>query len=110
MACRYWLRPRGCFNTTCTSDWYWYFLATPSLILDRPAGSATLEVPSCEARVRAGTFVAQRDKMKVAERRQLTRLNLRTPLRFRALGAAAGKTAHCTDALTVSRSSLCFAT
>ena len=109
MACRYWLRPRGCFKTTCTSDWYWYFLATPSLILDRPAGSATLEVLSCEAKVRAGTFVAQRDKMKVAERRQLTRLNLRTPLRFRALGVAADKTEHFTEALNVSRGGFFFA-
>src|ERR1700731_3274691 len=90
--------------------WYWYFLATPSLILDRPAGSATLEVPSCEfARVRARTFVAQRDKMKVAERRQLTRLNLRTPLRFRALGVAADKTEHFTEALNVSRGGFFFA-
>ena len=29
--------------------WYWYFLATPSLMLDRPAGSATLEVPFTES-------------------------------------------------------------
>jgi hypothetical protein len=90
--------------------WYWYFLATPSLILDRPADSATLEVPFTEfARVHAKRFVAQGDKMKVAERRQLTRLNLRTPLRFRALGVAADKTEHFTEALNVSRGGFFFA-
>src|SRR6266478_6643142 len=85
-------------------------LATPSLILDRPAGSATLEVSFTEfARVHARRFVAQGDKMKVAERRQLTRLNLRTPLRFRALGVAADKTEHFTEALNVSRGGFFFA-
>jgi hypothetical protein len=47
--------------------------------------------------------------MKVAERRQLTRLNLRTPLRFRALGVAADKTEHFTEALNVSRGGFFFA-
>src|SRR5712692_7473960 len=49
------------------------------------------------------------DKMKVAERRQLTRLNLRTPLRFRALGVASDKTEHFTEALNVSRGGFFFA-
>src|SRR5258707_4418347 len=79
-------------------------------MLDRPAGSATLEVPFTEfARVRARYFVAQGHKMKVAERRQLTRLNLRTPLRFRALGVAADETEHFTEALNVSRGGFFFA-
>jgi len=47
--------------------------------------------------------------MKVSERRQLTRLNLRTPLRFRALGVAADKTEHFTEALNVSRVGFFFA-
>ncbi len=38
--------------------------------------------------------------MKVSERRQLTRLSLRTPLRFRALGVASDKTEHFTEAVT----------
>jgi len=47
--------------------------------------------------------------MKVAERRQLARLNLRTPLRFRALGVASDKTEHYTEALNVSRGGFFFA-
>src|SRR5256886_16489729 len=47
--------------------------------------------------------------MKVAERRQLTRLNLRTPLHFRALGVASDKTEHFTEALNVSRGGFFFA-
>ena len=47
--------------------------------------------------------------MKASERRQLTRLNLRTPLRFRALGVAADKTEHFTEALNVSRGGFFFA-
>jgi len=47
--------------------------------------------------------------MKASERRQLTRFNLRTPLRFRALGLAADKTVHFTEALNVSRGGFYFA-
>jgi hypothetical protein len=47
--------------------------------------------------------------MKVAERRQLTRYNLRTPLRFRAIGVAVDKTEHFTEALNVSRGGFFFA-
>src|ERR1700676_854699 len=81
------------------------------LNLDRLPGSVTLEVPSTKfARVRARPFLARRRKeMKVSERRQLTRLNLRTPLRFRALGVAADKTEHFTEALNVSRGGFFFA-
>jgi len=47
--------------------------------------------------------------MKATERRQLARLNLRTPLRFRALGVASDKTEHFTEALNVSRGGFFFA-
>ena len=52
---------------------------------------------------------AGENKMKVSERRQLTRLSLRTPLRFRALGVAADRTEHFTEALNVSRGGFFFA-
>ena len=43
-----------------TSTPYWYFLAMPRLILDRPADSARLEVPFVKfARVRARPFLAR---------------------------------------------------
>lgn len=45
----------------------------------------------------------------IAERRQVTRYNLRTPLRFRAVGVAADKTEHFTEALNVSRGGFYFA-
>ena len=47
--------------------------------------------------------------MKTAERRQLTRFNVRTPLRFRAAGVAADKTEHFTEALNISRGGFFFA-
>lgn len=45
-----------------------------------------------------------------SERRLLTRFNLRTPLRFRAIGLASDKTEHFTEALNVSRGGFYFAT
>lgn len=45
-----------------------------------------------------------------SERRLLTRYNLRTPLRFRAMGLAADKTEHFTEALNVSKGGFFFAT
>jgi hypothetical protein len=48
-------------------------------------------------------------KVKAAERRQLTRHNLRTPLRFRALGVAVDTSEHFTEALNVSRGGFFFA-
>jgi hypothetical protein len=48
-------------------------------------------------------------KVKDPERRQLTRYNLRTPLRFRALGVAADTSEHFTEALNVSRAGFFFA-
>lgn len=47
--------------------------------------------------------------MKMSERRQVTRFNLRTPLRFRALGVAADRTIHFTEALNISRGGFYFA-
>jgi hypothetical protein len=44
-----------------------------------------------------------------AERRQMTRHNLRTPLRFRSTGVAADKTEHFTEALNISRGGFYFA-
>jgi hypothetical protein len=45
-----------------------------------------------------------------AERRQLTRYNMRTPLRFRAVGLASDKTEHFTEALNISKGGFFFAT
>jgi len=47
--------------------------------------------------------------MNGSERRQLTRYNLRTPLRFRAMGLSSDKTEHFTEALNVSRGGFYFA-
>jgi PilZ domain-containing protein len=45
-----------------------------------------------------------------SDRRQVTRYNLRTPLRFRAVGLASDKSEHFTEALNVSRGGFFFAT
>ena len=47
--------------------------------------------------------------MNGSERRQLTRYNLRTPLRFRSTGLSSDKTEHFTEALNVSRGGFFFA-
>lgn len=47
--------------------------------------------------------------MQSAERRQLARHNLRTPLRFRSTGVAADKSEHFTEALNISRGGFYFA-
>jgi len=47
--------------------------------------------------------------MKDPERRRSARYNLRTPLRFRALGVAADTSEHFTEALNVSRGGFFFA-
>jgi hypothetical protein len=44
-----------------------------------------------------------------AERRQMARFPMRTPLRFRALGVAADRTEHFTEALNVSAGGFFFA-
>ena len=43
-----------------------------------------------------------------SERRQVARVSTRTPLRFRAVGVAADKTEHFTEALNVSRGGFFF--
>jgi len=48
--------------------------------------------------------------MAASDRRQLTRCNVRTPLRFRAIGLASDKSEHFTEALNVSRGGFFFAT
>src|SRR5260370_40980040 len=58
---------------------------------------------------RQGLPHAGEDKMRVPERRQLARVYLRTPLRFRALGVASDNTEHFTEALNVSRGGFFFA-
>jgi hypothetical protein len=44
-----------------------------------------------------------------SERRQLTRYNIRTPLRFRAINLSADKSDHFTEAINVSRGGFFFA-
>jgi hypothetical protein len=44
-----------------------------------------------------------------SERRQLTRYNIRTPLRFRAINLSADKGDHFTEAINVSRGGFFFA-
>ena len=48
--------------------------------------------------------------MERAERRQLTRYAIRTPIRFRVLGVAADKTEHFTEAMDISSGGFFFAT
>ena len=45
-----------------------------------------------------------------SERRLLSRFNIRTPLRFRAIGLASDKNEHFTEALNISRGGFFFAT
>ncbi len=47
--------------------------------------------------------------MQGAERRQLTRHNLRTPLRFRSTGVVADTSEHFTEVLNISRGGFYFA-
>ena len=82
----------------------------PPLVLDRMLRGARLEVAFLGLRVPRQTLPrAEEDKMRVSERRQQSRLNHRTPLRFRATGVAADKTEHFTEALNVSRGGFFFA-
>lgn len=48
--------------------------------------------------------------MKISERRNLTRYVMRTPIRFKAMGLAADKSEHFTEALNVSQGGFYFAT
>jgi hypothetical protein len=81
-----------------------------NLTLDVSRGFATLNVSprNCESPVSVSPR-AEQVRVKVPERRQLTRYNLRTPLRFRALGVAIDTSEHFTEALNVSRGGFYFA-
>lgn len=48
--------------------------------------------------------------MESSERRQLARFATRTPIRFKAMGLAADKSEHFTEALNISRGGFYFAT
>lgn len=48
--------------------------------------------------------------MDISERRQIIRYAMRTPIRFKAMGIAADKSEHFTEALNVSRGGFYFAT
>jgi len=48
--------------------------------------------------------------MDISERRQIIRYATRTPIRFKAMGIAADKSEHFTEALNVSRGGFYFAT
>jgi hypothetical protein len=51
----------------------------------------------------------EEENMQAAERRQLTRHNHRTPLRFRSTGVVADRSDHFTEALNISRGGFYFA-
>lgn len=87
---------------------YWYHLPSPSLVLDHLYLSDKLRLTFL-SRVLATPYSRQEDIMRASERRQLARVNHRTPLRFRAVGVAADKTEHFTEALNVSRGGFFFA-
>jgi hypothetical protein len=53
---------------------------------------------------------AKEFRMDLSERRQLTRYPMRTPIRFKAMGLAADKSEHFTEALNVSQGGFYFAT
>src|SRR5271165_2104010 len=79
-------------------------------MLDQASGSARLEVPLLTHREAASKLPrTEEDTMQAAERRQMTRHNLRTPLRFRPTGVAADKSDHFTEALNISRGGFYFA-
>jgi hypothetical protein len=81
-------------------------------LLDRWAGSGSLSSPfSNFARTHEQVCRAEEGSiaMSSSERRQLTRYNIRTPLRFRAINLSADKSDHFTEALNVSRGGFYFA-
>src|ERR1700692_871750 len=71
-----------------------------ALIVSRPPSPISLETAS-SLRAEEATMGA--------ERRQLTRYNVRTPLRFRAINLTADHSEHFTEALNVSRGGFFFA-
>ena len=91
------------------SEKYWYYLPSLSLVLDHPYPSDRLGLTFLFAGARYLHTSREEDIMRASERRQLARVNHRTPLRFRAVGVAADKTEHFTEALNVSRGGFFFA-
>ena len=82
------------------------------MVLDRNSRSATLELSLLSQPLATAGDCAPEgrlDMKAVAERRQVTRFNSRTPLRFRAVGVAADQTEHFTEALNISRGGFFFA-
>src|SRR6266403_1840667 len=80
--------------------------------LDPTPGSGSLSSPfSNLARNHPQVSRAEEASLTMSspERRQLTRYNVRTPLRFRAVNLAADKSDHFTEALNVSRGGFYFA-
>jgi hypothetical protein len=80
-------------------------------MLDLGGGSDSLDSPSPVLRELAIIFPpgGGRIAMSESERRLLTRYNIRTPLRFRAISLTADKSDHFTEALNVSRGGFYFA-
>ena len=83
--------------------------AQPILVLDPTYPSDTLGLTYLTARASVRYLAGEVLFMKASERRQLARVKHRAPLRFRAVGVAAGKTEHFTEALNVSRGGFFFA-
>jgi hypothetical protein len=81
-------------------------------LLDLASSSGSLSPPSPilrEPTSRSSRVEEASITMSSSERRQLTRYNIRTPLRFRAVNLTADKSDHFTEALNVSRGGFYFA-
>ena len=102
---RYW---RGESKAAC-AERYWYLLATRVWYLTASGALLRLRYLPLLREPATDVFPAREAQMKASERRQLARISLRTPLRFRALGVAADKTEHFTEALNISRGGFFFA-
>jgi hypothetical protein len=78
--------------------------------LDRSGSFGSLVAPSPILRELPSTLPrAGEETMDGSERRQLTRYNVRTPLRFRAVNLTADKSDHFTEAINISRGGFFFA-
>jgi hypothetical protein len=79
--------------------------------LDLATGFGSLRSPFSNLARTAGHFSRAEEAITMdgSERRQLTRYNVRTPLRFRAINLTADKSDHFTEALNVSRGGFYFA-
>ena len=97
----------------CQFDRAYHVLPTMNeFSLDLARGSVSLGFPFSNF-ARTGEFFPRAEEvsttMSASERRQLTRYNIRTPLRFRAINLTADKSDHFTEALNVSRGGFYFA-